>query len=99
MTIISNKLRIAPFPLCPTSDPYCTAKCSCYSGYYGSDCSLDQSEYEDIVEMRDTLCSNLNATRAMQDIDLTVVMSRATVVADILLDLEVTSDTALGAMR
>ncbi len=83
-------------PLCPTSDPYCKAKCSCYSGYYGSDCSLGQSEFDDIVVMRDTLCSNLNATRAMQDVDLAVVMSRATVVADILLDLEVTSDFALA---
>ena len=73
-------------PLCSISNPYCTAKCSCVPGYFGTDCSLDNFTYFSRIKMRNKLCASTNETVGIQDISEDVLVSRANSIASLLLD-------------
>jgi hypothetical protein len=81
---------------CVVSDSYCRAACACKSGFYGSDCSLTASELESLRSVRDALCVGLYKTLSIQDVTSDVVNSRATSIANILLDVSQLSDAGFG---
>jgi hypothetical protein len=77
---------------CPQSNSYCRAACECNDGYYGSDCSLTLSSLEAVKTIRDAMCVGLYKTLSIQDVTSDVVTSRATSIANILLDATQLSD-------
>jgi hypothetical protein len=77
---------------CAQSDSYCRAACVCNDGFYGSDCSLSLDELGTMQSIRDTLCLGLYETLSIQDVSSDVVISRATSIANILIDSSQLSD-------
>jgi hypothetical protein len=71
---------------CAQSNSFCRAACVCNEGFYGSDCSLDQAQLESVRTIRDALCVGLYQTLSIQDVSADVINSRATSIANILLD-------------
>jgi hypothetical protein len=71
---------------CAQSNSFCRAACVCNDGFYGSDCSLDQTQLESVQTIRDALCVGLYQTLSIQDVSADVINSRATSIANILLD-------------
>ena len=45
-----------PVTGCLATNAYCTATCSCYDGYAGSDCGSTTADYEATESIRETLC-------------------------------------------
>lgn len=78
---------------CASYDFDCRATCTCLEGFYGADCHFTKkNEVETIKVMRETLCTNLLKTTAMQDIDASVIIQRASTVTDLLIDPDQISD-------
>ena len=71
---------------CHISNPYCTAKCICNNGGFGSDCSLNNATLQANINMRKKLCISTNKTVSIQDVTSDVVLSRMQSIASILLD-------------
>jgi hypothetical protein len=81
---------------CSQSDGYCRAECSCRERFYGSDCSMSEAELLSVQAVRDALCVGLYKTIRIQDVSQDVILSRATSVSNILLDISELSDTGFG---
>ena len=82
---------------CTTSDSFCSAQCYCNTGFYGKDCALSQSEYENDVNLREMLCAALHDAMSLQDLSSDIVLGRARLVYDIILDPSLISETALSS--
>jgi hypothetical protein len=80
---------------CAFDDNSCMVRCQCNSGRYGKDCSLTTSQYNQLVSFRQQLCNNLYESLSFQDLSNQVMKSRATTVADILVDIDTVSNAAL----
>ena len=55
-----------PRDFCDANDLTCQSKCSCYAGWYGSDCSLSRDQYETVVDMREKMCISYYAATLVQ---------------------------------
>jgi hypothetical protein len=69
---------------CLADDPLCLAVCSCASGYYSSDCSMDLAAYESAIDQRTTLLEVVyNATQTADKTSANVQswLSTATAIA------------------
>jgi len=44
---------------CYVSNIYCTAECSCYDGFYGSSCLMDEAEWQALRNTRNALLESL----------------------------------------
>jgi hypothetical protein len=69
---------------CLADDPLCVAVCSCDSGYYRSDCSMDLAAYESAIDQRATLLEVVyNATQTADKTSANVQswLSTATAIA------------------
>ena len=53
-------------PSCYYTDNNCSAKCLCYSGYSGFDCSVNATELSDTIEIRQAVCSGLLSSISVQ---------------------------------
>eukprot|EP00981_Chlorochromonas_danica_P004712 scaffold946_cov171-Ochromonas_danica.AAC.12 len=71
---------------CSILNSACEARCVCNSGYYGISCSLSSSDYPRAVTLREQLCASLYSSTTMEDVSMDSVTSRATTVANVLLD-------------
>jgi hypothetical protein len=91
-----------PVTECLATNAYCTATCSCFDGYAGSDCGSTTSEYEATESIRETLCVALSNNSAQQDLDSDMLDSAALSLADILKPEEIRSrgaiDTCLATL-
>jgi hypothetical protein len=82
---------------CNVTNADCYVRCRCDSGWYGSDCSLTETEYVKYTAMRDTLCSALHQSTDLDNYESSsAVASRASAIAAVLVDPSQISDTALG---
>eukprot|EP00981_Chlorochromonas_danica_P011582 scaffold4106_cov285-Ochromonas_danica.AAC.1 len=82
-------------PSCAYNDSNCVVKCSCKSGQYGRDCSLSRSQYVQLIAFRENLCHSLYSSLSFQDVSSNVIESRATIVTDILVDMDAISESAV----
>jgi hypothetical protein len=80
---------------CLQNDVYCKASCSCFTGAYGNDCSMDSATFMSKRALRDALCAALANTTDLQDVTSDVVESRASSVASILLDITQLSENGI----
>ena len=46
----------ARIPFCSANSDFCQVKCVCRSGWFGSDCSMDEDAYSKSVELRAQMC-------------------------------------------
>jgi hypothetical protein len=82
---------------CARSDLNCKAQCeNCDTGFYGSDCSLSQSDFDSKRSLRERLCSSIYQTVAIQDISEDVMKSRCTTLSSLLADAAQLSSLAVG---
>jgi hypothetical protein len=81
---------------CSLSNAYCRAQCSCEEDFYGADCSMTEAELLSVQSVRDALCVGLYKTISIQDVSLDVILSRASSVSNILLDISELSDAGFG---
>jgi hypothetical protein len=79
---------------CLSSNAFCKAQCNCTADFYGVDCSLTEDEYLSKLEIRETLCANMYDAVSLQDLTSDAVLSRANLLAGMLLDLTQLSETA-----
>lgn len=84
-----------PTTNCNSNNMNCKAYCSCNSGFYGVDCSLDQSSMERYRSMRETMCFGLYQAASFQYVSMDVVVSRANTIASLLVD---PSQITIGAL-
>ena len=69
---------------CDFSDNFCHAVCSCYSGYFGQDCSLNSSQsFIQKQNLRVSLCSTVSNVFAVQHRTLEVISSTLQSIAGI----------------
>lgn len=80
---------------CTQNDDTCIAYCVCNNQRYGRDCSLFPSSYSEQLTFRASLCSNLRQTLTIQDASVVSLQTRATTIAQILLDPSILTTTAL----
>ena len=80
---------------CSVSDDFCSAVCVCRERRFGADCSLTGIEFDDLVAFREAMCTDLYSSLQFQDVDAAAVSSRAQSVAELLVDPQQSSDTAL----
>eukprot|EP01036_Dinobryon_divergens_P024036 gene24036-32447_t len=73
-------------PACNVSNSYCTASCSCQTGYFGSDCSLIDASYKQELSLRSSLCMNIRNSLSVQASTADVIQQRATAIASIFTD-------------
>jgi hypothetical protein len=84
-----------PVDTCLKSNVFCSAECVCDSGYYGQDCSIfGTDELALIKEVRDDVCFNLESVRAIQNENDDTLLTRATLIAEVLIDFEQISNDA-----
>jgi hypothetical protein len=79
-----NYLTQQTLSSCLADDPLCVAVCSCDSGYYSSDCSMDLAAYESAIDQRATLLEVVyNATQTADKTSANVQswLSTATAIA------------------
>jgi hypothetical protein len=79
---------------CPKNDIFCRAECSCDSGRYGLDCSVETSELSTTKDLRDDVCFNLQTVQAIQNENDDVLLSRAQLIADTIWDPSQINDDA-----
>jgi hypothetical protein len=84
-------------PACNVTQPLCRAKCVCDTDVYGKACTLTAAEYDQMLDLRETLCSSIYAAMALQDVSADVVSSRALTISNILLDINQLSDAGLAS--
>jgi hypothetical protein len=87
----SNYERVAN---CSVSNKFCEPKCDCYSGFFGNDCSLSESELITRISTREVICKTLFENLNHQDVSSDVVSSRAVIIAKLFQDMTQISDTA-----
>jgi hypothetical protein len=80
---------------CESTDSFCKATCSCRPSRFGSDCSLNATAFRHAKQLRQLMCASLYATVDLQDLDATVITSRANSVSLLLLDMTQMTDYAL----
>jgi hypothetical protein len=76
------------------SNKFCEAKCDCFSGFFGNDCSLSESELIARISTREAICKALFENLNFQDVSSDVVSSRAVIIAKLFQDMTQISDTA-----
>jgi hypothetical protein len=79
---------------CSVSNRLCSAQCSCFSGFYGADCSLTESLLLMKLTMRELLCNSLMVNLRYQDMSDDVVVTRAVQIANLFQDMTQISDIA-----
>jgi hypothetical protein len=80
---------------CLKSNVFCRAECVCDTDYYGQDCSVyGTSALALVKEVRDDVCFNLESVQAIQNENEDTLLSRATLVAETLIDYEQISSDA-----
>jgi hypothetical protein len=80
---------------CSILDSRCSANCVCNAGSYGRNCVLNQRRYLELLGLRESLCSNIYAAMAIQDVSVDVVRSRAESIGNALIDIDQISDSAV----
>ena len=80
---------------CSISNARCHVACSCPSGTYGSDCSLIEAEYTELLYFRERMCISLFRSMQFQDGSAEVVNARARSVHDLLIDVTQLSSVAV----
>jgi hypothetical protein len=83
-------------PVCPLTNPTCSAQCVCDSDHYGSNCMYRKAEFQGLVQFREKLCSSIYKTLPLQDSSVSVISARALSISNILVDSQQISDAALG---
>lgn len=81
---------------CYSSNMLCQASCTCNKGSYGRDCSYTLSQIISVRAIRESLCLSSYSSLKYQDVSSDVVLSRASSIANILLDLTQVTDAALS---
>ena len=81
---------------CTVSNPYCSVDCLCNEGWFGAACGLSAADFDQYVEMRGTMCSELFALSVSQDVTEDVVRDRAILVAELMSDPTQVSSDALA---
>lgn len=71
---------------CSSNDPFCSATCACEGGRYGSDCALTAAEFEYHKNMRQSMCASLLRAAAAQDVSADVLLNRAELLSNLLID-------------
>ena len=56
-----------PARFCASNDAFCQARCQCFPGYRGEDCSLTDAKMAVVQGIREQLCVGLYRTLANQD--------------------------------
>ncbi len=81
---------------CRDDDTRCYATCECNKGKYGADCYL--SSYTIVLnqQYRERLCTSISKIVDSQDVTADLILSRATSIADIMLDITQITDDALA---
>jgi hypothetical protein len=79
---------------CLATDAYCKATCNCTKSFYGRDCSLTLSEFTARQQVKETMCSGLLSSVALQDLTSDAVLSRVNLLSSLLLDLTQLTDAA-----
>jgi hypothetical protein len=77
-----------PLDVCLASNSFCRAQCLCQTNFFGRDCSLNEEELLARLEIREGMCSNLLTSAALQDLSSDAVLSRANLIASLLIDLD-----------
>ena len=80
---------------CSISNARCHVACSCPSGTYGSDCSLVEAEYTELLYFRERMCISLFRSMQFQDGSAEVVNARARSAHDLLIDVTQLSSVAV----
>jgi hypothetical protein len=81
---------------CTIENGLCQAKCRCYPGNYGEDCSSSAGPYLSALELRNTMCANLVKTAALQDMSSDILASRLAIIFSVFKDLGTVSNTAFN---
>ena len=66
-THVSGEI-LAPLS-CPRSATHCDAACVCNEGWYGSDCSQDEFQFQEVTLLRTSMVSALGDASEMQDVE------------------------------
>mmetsp|Transcript_14931 Transcript_14931/g.20503 ORF Transcript_14931/g.20503 Transcript_14931/m.20503 type:complete len:1670 (+) Transcript_14931:55-5064(+) len=83
-TYIDNNNQI--LTACPLTVSSCRATCKCSPGYFGRDCSLSSAQYAQLTAFRETMCSSLRNTLAIQNVNSDTVASRILAVNNMMID-------------
>lgn len=83
-----------PISFCASTDPRCTALCSCRNGFNGADCSMTTSKWKQQADLIVGLCNGLQHSLKFQDVSVDVLISRSIVVSDLLVDTSRVTDDA-----
>lgn len=86
----------ATLSTCSTSDSLCTAKCVCRKGYGGAGCQFNATQLSVILKTRDAMCVGLYASTMLQNVDESVIRSRTSSIASILLDVTQVTQAGIG---
>jgi hypothetical protein len=79
---------------CDALDLSCRASCVCDSGFFGSDCSMTQSEIAQAREGKELLCASLYTDMDEFDLTSAVMVYRSNMVSTLLKDLSEATDFA-----
>ena len=79
---------------CAATDSTCRASCICEAGWYSADCSKNISEASLIQSAKEMMCVLAYDAQESQDISESIIISRATTVSAMLLDMSMVSDYA-----
>ena len=84
-------------PSCLAQDPYCTVKCECKIGRYGSNCAIFTAQkYNNRRTLIDSMCSSLKANIQIEDINADVILNRGNTVSNLFRDMTLVSSSALS---
>jgi hypothetical protein len=81
---------------CRDDDTRCYAVCECNKGRYGKDCKLSSYSLVLNQQYREKLCTSISSIVDSQDVTADIIISRATSIADIMLDISQITDDALS---
>jgi hypothetical protein len=76
-----------PLDSCELSSIFCRSRCECESGFYGRDCSIEgEGALASVQDLRDTVCTNLEAAASIQEMSSDVMYARILSIANALTD-------------
>ena len=84
-----------PMQSCNITNPFCSASCVCQSGYFGSDCSLSSSTFQQENYLKSSLCANIYKIVKLQSTTEDIIQQRAVMIANIFVDPSQISNSAL----
>jgi len=62
---------------CGSGDAYCSARCRCTTGHFGSDCSLSSADYTSVLQSRQVLSAGILTTAYINDLSQDFILSSA----------------------